>query len=300
MAILLAYSHPEVDLQAITTVAGNQTIDKTTLNARRVCALANIERVPIARGAPAPLVRTLQTADDIHGESGLDGTEWGDELAPLASRHAVELIVELVTSFPGEITLVPTGLLTNIALALKREPRIATLVKQMVLMGGSFTRGNTTPAAEFNILVDPEAAAAVFAAGWPITMIGLDVTHQALATPEIIQRIRALNTPLAATLVDILLFFGDAYLRKFGFEAPPVHDPCAVAWVIDPDLMACRDAFVAIETSGEWTTEMTVVDFQTLFGRRSNAQVAVSLDSERFWTMMIGALERLAGETSSH
>ena len=189
IAILLALGNESVDLVGVTTVAGNGTLENTTLNARRVLALAGVDSLPLAAGAPRPLMRDRRTAADIHGESGLDGTEWGEFLAPLLPDHAVDLIVDLASTHRGEFTLLPTGPLTNIALALRREPRLTAWVREVVLMGGSYTRGNTTPAAEFNMLVDPEAAAVVFGAPWQVTMIGLDVTHRALATRDVLDRI---------------------------------------------------------------------------------------------------------------
>ena len=198
MAILLAAGSPELELSAITTVAGNHTLDITTLNARRVCTLAGLTQVPIAPGCSEPLVRPLVTATEIHGTSGLQGHVWGEPDVGTVPDHAVDVIIDLVMAAPGEITLVPVGPLTNIAIAVRKEPRIRDRVREVVLMGGSFTRGNVTPAAEFNIYVDPEAAAIVFGAGWPLTMIGLDVTHMANATAEVIERIGMLGTPLAA------------------------------------------------------------------------------------------------------
>jgi purine nucleosidase len=293
MAILLAHGNPEVELLAITTVAGNQTLDKTTLNARRVCTVAGITDVPIAPGCDRPLMRQLVTASEIHGESGLDGPSFGEPTVPLSDRHAVDLIVDLVMSSDGDITLVPTGPLTNIAMALRHEPGLASRVREVVLMGGSYTRGNQTPAAEFNIAVDPEAAAMVFEAGWPLTMVGLDLTHQALATQVVSDRIAALGTPVSQMVVDLLTFFRNTNKEESGFDAPPVHDPCAVARVIRPDLVRCVDAFVAIETKGQWTSGMTVTDFRGTFHHRPNAQVATTLDVAGFWDLMLDALKRI-------
>ncbi len=288
MAILLAHGSPEVELVAITTVAGNQTLDKTSRNAQRVATVAGIRDVPVAAGCDRPLLRELVTAADVHGTSGLDGHQWEDPTVPLAPTHAVDLIVELAMA--GDVTLVPVGPLTNLAMALRREPRLADRVQEVVLMGGSFTRGNRTPAAEFNILVDPEAAAIVFEAGWPLTMVGLDLTHQALATPEVVARIRGLGTPLARTVVDLLEFYGAR--TPAGLAGAPVHDPCAVARVVRPELVECLPAFVAVETHGRWTSGMTVVDFRA---ERPNAQVATRLDVDGFWDLMVGAIERIGG-----
>jgi purine nucleosidase len=290
LAIMLAAANPEIELLAITTVAGNQTLDLTTLNARRVCTAAGIAGVPIAAGCDRPLLRELVTAADVHGASGLDGVEWPEPAVNVEPAHAVDLIVELVMAAPGEITLVPTAPLTNVALALRREPRIATAVREVVLMGGSFTRGNVTPAAEFNVYVDPEAAAVVFAAGWPLTMVGLDLTHQARVTPEVLSRIEALGTPLATAVVQMMRFYGRRSAAEGG---PPLHDPCAVARVIDPEVMGCRDAFVAVETEGRWTRGMTVTDFAARLGGPANAEVAMELDVPAFWNLMLDAISRL-------
>jgi len=290
MAILLAHGNPEIELLAITTVAGNQTLDKTSLNARRVCTVAGTRDVPIAAGCGRPLIRELKTAAYIHGESGLDGPAFGEPTVPLDERHAVDLIIELVMESRGDITLVPTGPLTNIAMALRKEPRIVQRVQEVILMGGAYTRGNTTPAAEFNIYVDPEAAAIVFNAGWPLTMVGLDLTHQALATPAVLARIAGLGTPIAKITVELLEFFRETYRRNAGFDSPPVHDPCAVARVIDPGVMQCVDAFVAIETRGEFSSGMTVTDFRS---GRPNAKVATRLDVGKFWNLMVDAIERI-------
>ena len=292
MAILLAHGNPEIELVAITTVAGNQTLDKTSLNARRVATVAGIRDVPVAAGCDRPLTRELKTAGYIHGESGLDGPAFGEPTVPLDSRHAVDLIIELLMHSNGDITLVPTGPLTNIAMAVRKEPRIVPKVQELILMGGAYTRGNTTPAAEFNIYVDPEAAEIVFRAGWPLTMVGLDLTHQALATPAVLERIAALGTPVARLAAQLMEFFRQTYRRNAGFDSPPVHDPCAVARVIDPNVMQCVNAFVAIETRGEYSSGMTVTDFSSRLGP-TNAQVATKLDVDLFWDLMVDAIRRI-------
>lgn len=289
IAILLAHGSPAVDLLAITTVAGNQTLDKTTWNTRGVCTAAGITGVPVAAGCDRPLTRELRTAGDVHGASGLEGVTLPAPDIPLEDAHAVDLIIDLVLGSPGAVTLVPTGPLTNIALALRREPRIAAMVREVVLMGGAYTRGNRTPAAEFNMWVDPEAAEAVFTAGWPVTMVGLDLTHQALATPDVADRIAAVGTPAARIAGQVVQGYRDGYVRAYGFAAPPVHDPCAVARVAAPNLVACVDAHVAVETRGQWTSGMTVTDFDGRIGP-PNAKVATTLDRDRFWDMLVDAL----------
>ncbi|HEX5405813.1 MAG TPA: nucleoside hydrolase [Pseudonocardiaceae bacterium] len=298
-AIVLAHGSPEIELAAITTVAGNQTLAKVTRNARSVATLAGITDVPIAAGCDRPLLRDQVVAAQIHGESGLDGATLPEPTVALDPRHGVDVIVQTVmAAAPGEITLVPTGPLTNIAAALRREPHIVSRVREVVLMGGAYTRGNMTPAAEFNIGVDPEAAAIVFDAGWPVTMVGLDLTHQALATPDVVARIDAVGTPLAATLRDLVRFFRDAYSSDQGMSAPPVHDPCAVARVIAPDIMAVREAFVAVETQGRWTSGMTVTDFGNAYGQPPNTFVATTLDVPRFWDLVVDAITRIGRQES--
>lgn len=297
MAILLALGTPEIELEAITTVAGNHPLDITTLNARRVCTLAGVTDVPIAAGCAAPLVRPLVTATEIHGTTGLQGHTWGEPTVNVVAEHAVDLIVDLVMAAPGEITLVPTGPLTNIAVALRKEPRIASRVREVVLMGGSYTRGNVTPAAEFNVYVDPEAASAVFAAGWPLTMIGLDVTHMANATAEVLARVGALGTEVSGAVVGMLAFYRDRQLHEFGTAAPHVHDPCAVACVARPDLVSLSEARVEVELAGTFTRGMTVTDFRMRGGAKPNAMVGTSIDEKAFWDMFVAAIERIPART---
>ena len=293
MAIVLAHGTPDIDLVAITTVAGNHELDLTTLNARRICTLCGIDEVPIAAGCAAPLIRPLITAPQIHGESGLEGHVWPEPSARTVPDHAVDLIIDLVSASPGEITLVPTGPLTNIAMAVRKEPRIAARVREVVLMGGAFMRGNQTPTAEFNIYVDPEAAAIVFDAGWPVTMIGLEVTEMACATEDVFQRIDAVATPVARAVAGMLRFYQAQQKREVGKTAPPVHDPCAVARVARPELVECRDAYVEVELAGRLTTGTTVTDFRKIDGRPFNARVGTSLAVNGFWDLFIDALSRI-------
>jgi pyrimidine-specific ribonucleoside hydrolase len=192
------------------------------------------------------------------------------------------------------LTLVPTGPLTNVAALLQARPDLHERIREIVIMGGSTLRGNTTPAAEFNIWVDPEAAAIVFESELPKTMIGLNLTHQAGATREVLERVQALPGAPARAVADWMIFFGSRYERVFGRFSPPVHDPCTVALLIDPDVMTLTDTFVAVETEGRWTRGMTVVDLHGRLGREPNARVALELDAPRFWDLVIGALERLA------
>src|SRR6266567_1555346 len=290
IAILLAAHHPDIDLLAITTVAGNQSLDKTTLNALKVCSLANIRNVPVARGMDRPLVRPASHAPNIHGESGMDGPNIPEPDIELAHQHGVDLLIDLLMNSDGDITLVPTGPLTNIATAIRREPAILPKIKAISLMGGAIGVGNRMAAAEFNIWADPEAAAIVFDCGRPITMSPLEVTHQALATSEVLDRLRAANRPVASFAADLLIFFGGTYRNVFGFPSPPVHDPCAVAAVIDPDILQAHTIRVEIETEGEWTSGRTVCDIYGVLGKEPNVSVGYGLDVPRFWEMLISTI----------
>ncbi|MGW7368398.1 nucleoside hydrolase [Streptomyces sp. NPDC054841] len=293
VAIMLAAGDPAIDLLAITTVAGNQVVEKTTLNARGICTAAGITDVPIAAGCARPLVQPLYVADDVHGESGMDGPSFGAPTVDVVPEHAVDLMYRILTGHPEPVTLVPTAPLTNIALLLTRYPDVTAHIREIVLMGGSTERGNRTPAAEFNIYVDPEAADIVLRSGLPVTMCGLNVTHQALATPDVLARLEGLGTPLGRICAELMTFFASTYRRLWGFEAPPLHDPVAVARVIDPAIVHCVDAGVAVELRGEHTRGATVVDLHQYLDRPVNARVAVTLDQEKFWDRVIGAVDML-------
>ena len=290
LAILLAAASPSLELVAITTVAGNQTLEKTTLNARRVCTVAGISNVPIAAGSDRPLIRGQVVAGDIHGESGLDGPAFGPPTVALDPRHGVDVIIEAAHAHPGELCLIAVGPLTNVAAALHRDPSIASKIRRIALMGGAIYLGNTTPAAEFNIYADPEAAHVVFESGVPITMVPLETTHRAAADLAVIARIELIGTPVAALSVELLRFFAATYERIFGFGAPPVHDPCAVAAIVAPEVLMTRPMRVSIETRGEHTYGRTVCDVHGVTGLPANADVAVDMDVAAFWDLMIGAL----------
>ncbi|HEJ9096292.1 nucleoside hydrolase [Serratia odorifera] len=294
IALLLAWGNPEIELLAVTTVVGNQTLDKVTRNALAVARIANITGVPFAAGCSRPLVRNIEVAADIHGESGLDGPRLPDPTLTLDARHAIDVIIDTVMAHPpGSVTLVPTGGLTNIAMAVRKEPRIAERVKEVVLMGGGYHVGNWSAVAEFNIKIDPEAAHIVFNERWPLTMVGLDLTHQALATPQVCQRIAAIDSAPATFVGELLQFFGQMYRQAQGFDAPPVHDPCAVAYVIDPSVMTVRKVPIDIELTGTLTLGMTVADFRFPAPQDCHTQVAMTLDQDKFWGLVVDALERI-------
>lgn len=293
LALLLAAGDPRLHLLGVTTVAGNQTLDKTTRNALRILALAGAAEVPVAAGCDRPLVGDLIVAEDIHGASGLDGPDLDVPVAEVADVHAVELMRRLIVGSAEPVTLIATGPLTNVALLLRRHPEVTTRVRRVVFMGGSTGRGNTTPYGEFNIVTDPEAADIVLRSGLPATMIGLNVTHQALATTEIIAEFRGLGTRLGTICAELMTYFAGTYRRAFGFEHPPVHDPIAVAAVIDPSIVGTVAAPVAVELTGTHTRGATVVDLHRRTASTPNADVAVGLEVDAFWRLLMGTVRTL-------
>ncbi|WP_040156067.1 uridine-preferring nucleoside hydrolase UriH [Mobilicoccus massiliensis] len=296
VAMLLAHGSPEIDLLAVTTIGGNQTLEKVTRNALSIATLAGIT-APVAAGCARPLVQPVQVAGHVHGDSGLGGVTPPEPTLRLDPRHAVDVIVETVMAHPpGEVTLVPVGPLTNIALAVRREPRIVERVAEVVLMGGACHMGNQSAVAEFNIACDPEAADVVFSAGWPLTMVGLDLTYQARATDEVFARIGEIGGPVGEFVLGMLGFYRDAYRRNRGLDSPPLHDPCAVAYVIDRAVMSTRRVPVAIELTGTLTRGMTVADFRFPPPEDCPTQVGVTLDAERLWDLVLDALARVASD----
>ena len=293
VAILLALASPEIDLLGITTVAGNVPLDLTEVNARKICDLAGRQDVPVFAGLSRPLVRRLVTAEHVHGRTGLDGPDLPPPQTPLQEQHAVDFIIETVRKEPsGSVTIAPIGPLSNIAMALQRAPDIAPRIKQIVLMGGScFEGGNITPAAEFNIYVDPHAAAVVFGAGIPITMMPLDVTHKALTTAKRNGALRAIGNRTCTAVAEMLGFFERFDEAKYGSDGGPLHDPCTVAWMIAPELFSGRHCNVEIETASELTMGMTVIDWWQVSGRPHKAFVVGDLDAEAFFALIT---ERLA------
>ena len=288
-AIAFACGHPGLELCGVTTVAGNVGLDRTTSNALAVLEFLGRADVPVAAGSPAPLLRPFADARDVHGESGLGSARLPAPRGRPAGAHAVDFLIDRITAAPGEVTLVATGPLTNIALAVRRHPPLASQVADFIIMGGSAGRGNVTPVAEFNIACDPEAAAIVFGAGWRVTMAGLDVTHQARATAEVRDRLRALGR-----LGDELLLPGlRGYRSVAGGAGQPVHDVCAVALVVAPGLFGCQPARVEVELQGRWTSGMTVTDFSAPVTGH-NALVATSVDVAGFWDLVLDAYGRAA------
>ena len=294
VAMMLAWGNPSIELLGITTVGGNQTLDKVTRNALSVATVVGMHDVPIAAGCRLPLVRPVEIAPDVHGDSGLDGVELPEPAVELDPRHGVDLIIETIMgNEPGTVTLVPTGPLTNIAMAARKEPRIVERVQEVVLMGGGYHVGNWSPVAEFNIKVDPEAAHIVFNEKWPIVMVGLDLTHQALATDEVAERIAAVPGSVSQFTLGLFTFFRKAYQDAQGFEFPPVHDPCTLAYLIDPTIVETVKVPLDVELNGSLTTGMTVADFRAPAPEDCHTKVATRLDAPGFWGLVVDAIDRI-------
>ena len=294
IAILLALGSPEeIELLAITAVAGNVPLRLTEVNARKILELAGRADIPVYKGCHRPLVEPLETAEYVHGETGLNGVDLPEPLMKLAEGHAVDAIIEIVTAAPrGTITLCPTGPLTNIAMALLKEPELASRVKDIVLMGGAIGLGNVTPAAEFNIYVDPHAARVVFESGVPITMLGLDVTHQALVNRPRLEAIRALGTPVALAAAGLVDFFNRFDSDRYEVDGAPLHDPCVIAQLIEPSIFEGKPCHVAIETEGG-SKGRTNVDWFPREQRAANAMVINAMDADRFFALLTERLARL-------
>jgi inosine-uridine nucleoside N-ribohydrolase len=292
VAIMLACGAPELDLLAVTTVAGNVPLEKTTRNALRVLSLIGHTDVPVAAGASSPLRRPLHTAEYIHGESGLDGPEIPAPSFEPDERGATELMAVTLREAREPVTLIPTGPLTNVATFLRENPDLKGRIARISLMGGSIGLGNTTPAAEFNVYVDPEAAREVFDSGLPITMSGLDVTHRARAGQDEREHLRSLGR-VGGVVAGLLEFFAATYQRVYDFGAPPLHDPVAVAAVLEPDLLETRPMRVDVECESELTRGETVCDYYGVTGEPPNAEVGVALEKEGFFELLYRSLGRL-------
>jgi len=296
VALLLAMASPdELDIRGITCVAGNVPLSFTQANARRVVELAGHSDIPVCAGCARPMMRPLVTAEHVHGATGLDGCDLPPPAMRLDPRHAVDFVVgECLGAGPDGITLCPTGPLTNIAAAIVKAPEILPNIAEIVLMGGAaMTPGNTTPSAEFNIYVDPHAAHVVFECGRPLVMHPLDVTHKAITTPERLEAIRAIGTPVADAVAGMLAFYDRFDMDRYGMPGGPLHDPCVIAFMLQPDLFAGRRARVRIETASELTMGRTVVDWWGIEGDDPNALVVNEIDADGFYALLTERLARL-------
>jgi len=295
VAILLALGSPELEVMGITCVAGNVPLSLTQRNARIVCELAGRTDIPVFAGASRPMVEPLVTAEHVHGKTGLNGPELWEPTMPLRKEHAVDFIVKtLRTNRDGAVTLCVLGPLTNIALALIKAPDIAEHIHEIVLMGGgSFEGGNITPAAEFNIYVDPHAAKVVFQSGIPLVVMPLDLTHKTLTTRERVARFEAMNSKVGNFTAKMLGFFERFDMEKYGSEGAPLHDPNVIAYLLKPEIYGGRTVNIEIETTSSLTRGMTVVDWWRVSGRPENALFARDVDDAAFFELLFERLGRL-------
>lgn len=294
-AIMLALGSPELDILGITTVAGNVPLSRTSTNARIILEFCARPDVKVFAGADKPVARPLITAEHVHGKTGLDGPKLHDPHMPLQEQHAVDFIIETLKREPaGTVTLCTLGPLTNIATALEKAPEIAGRVRELVMMGGGFFEGgNITPAAEFNIYVDPEAASAVFKSGIPIVMMPLDVTHKVLTLKSRVAKLREIGSRPAIALVEMLDFFERFDIEKYGSDGGPLHDPTVIAYLLKPELFSGRDCNVEVETTSPLTVGMTVVDWWQVTGRKHNARVMKDVDADGFFALLTERVGRL-------
>lgn len=285
VAMLMAYAHPAIDLLGITIVAGNQTLDNTVRNGLNVAQLLDMD-VPIYAGMPQPLGRQQLVAGNVHGSTGLDGPTFGPLHRQAESTPAVRFIIDTLLASDGDITLVPTGPLTNIAVAMRMEPRILPKIKEIVLMGGAYGTGNFTPSAEFNILADPEAARVVFTAGVPLVMMGLDLTNQTVCTPDIIERMEAVGNRAGKLFGDMLRFTLKTQYEAFGLAAGPIHDATTIGYLIDPSLFDLQDMFVQVDINRGPSYGRTVCDEHNVLKQAPNAKVGKGIDNDGFFDLV--------------
>jgi purine nucleosidase len=291
IALLLAFGSTELEIRGISTVAGNVPLSRTEANARRICELAGRSEMSVYAGCPRPLVRTLETAEAVHGVTGLVGVTLPEPTMPLQAQHGVAWLIETLLTATAPITVATLGPLTNLAVAIVQAPQIVPKIRELVLMGGAITHGNVTPSAEFNLYCDPQAAQIVFTAGLPLTMISLDVTHKAIATPERVDQIRQVGK-LGAIVADLITAYGAYDREQHGFAGAPLHDPCVIAYLIAPELFASRDLFVAIVTQGE-AMGRTIVDWWGTTGQAANARVVTAIDADGFYRLLGERLGRV-------
>lgn len=285
VAIMLAGKSEKIELLGVTVVAGNQTLDKTAINALHVCQCLGLD-VPVYSGCDRPMVRQKVIAADIHGETGLDGPVFEPLTKKLENGHAVNFIIDTLMKSDGDITMVTTGPMTNLAMAMRMEPKIVDKIQEIVLMGGAYTNGNVTPAAEFNIFADADAAYVAFTSGRPITMVGLDVTRKALCYPAIVERMGKIENKAAKLFVDLMGHFCKAQKEVFGWEGGPLHDPITVAYLIDPSVLTTKPMHSEIDIRNVQSYGRTNCDYFGYQGLEPTANVAIDIDVEKFWDMI--------------
>lgn len=285
IAIMLAARHPAIDLLGITIVAGNQTLNKTLVNGLNVCQKLDIN-VPIHAGMPKPIMREQIVADNIHGESGLDGPIFAPLVRKAESKHAIQYIIDTLMNSDGDITLVPVGPLTNIAVAMRMQPAILPKIREIVLMGGAYGTGNFTPSAEFNIYADPEAARVVFTSGVPLVMMGLDLTNQTTCTADVISRMKKVGGPAGELFSDIMSFTLKTQYENYGLAGGPVHDATCIGYLINPDAFKMQDMYVEIDVNNGPCYGRTVCDELGVTGKQPNTKVGMTIDTKWFWDLV--------------
>lgn len=295
IAIMVAHKHPEIDLLGITVVSGNNSLEKTLRNTLNICTWLGVD-VPISAGMDRPIVRdrylSCDGPGDVHGETGLDGHDFGEITAKTTGIHAVEYIIQTVMASEEKITLVPTGPLSNIGMALRMEPKIIEKIERIVLMGGAYGTGNVTPSAEFNLYADPEAAHIVFSSGLPIVMMGLDLTRQASCTQEVSDKMAAIGNRASELFVNLMEFFRGTQKREFGWDAPPVHDPTTIVYLTNPELYETTHCNCQIGLSHDVTYGRTVCDMHHVTTEPRNTHVATKIDFDGFWEVVAETIRR--------
>ncbi len=291
VAILLAGKSEKIDLLGITVVAGNQTLEKTQVNARNVCQCVGLD-VPVYAGCGQPMIREKMVAADIHGETGLDGPVFEPLTKELEPEHAVNFIIRTLLDSDGDITMVTTGPMTNLAMAMRMEPAIIPKIRQIVLMGGAYTNGNVTPAAEFNIIADADAAYVCFTSGRPITMVGLDVTRKALCYPSVVERMEKVGNKASQLFVDLMRHFCKSQKEVFGWEGGPLHDPITIAYLIDPSVLTVKPMHAEIDIRSTQSYGRTNCDYFGYQKLEPTADVAIDIDVEKFWNIIEDGLRK--------
>ena len=292
VAIMLAAGNPGIEVLGITTESGNQTIEKTSRNALNVLQWIGHGEIPVYRGCLGPMVREKMTAADIHGETGLDGPVFPPLELKLQEKHAVNYIVDTLMASEEPITMVTTGPMTNLGMAIRMQPAIVEKIDRIVLMGGAYQNGNVTPAAEFNILCDPEAAHICFSCGRPVYMMGLDITRKVLCLPEIVARMKKIGNKASDLFVDLMGHFCRTQKEIFGFPGGPLHDPCTIVWLIDPSIITLKPMHTTVDISRGESYGRTNCDFFSYQKKALNSNVAVAVDVDRYWDLIEEELRR--------
>lgn len=297
IALLLAIASPEeLSLLGITTVAGNVPLALTERNARRIVTLSG-QDIPVYAGCPRPLMRPLETTEYVHGETGLGKVTLPEPQQPRQAQHAVNFLIDTLTEAPEPVTLAALGPLTNVAIALVQAPQIGPKIAEIVIMGGSMGQGNVTPVAEFNFYTDPHAAQIVLSSGCPITLMGLDVTHQAIASPQRIAALRDLGSSVAQVVADLLETYGEFYRDRYGFAGAALHDPCVIAYLLQPELFSGKACPVTVDTAGPLTCGQSLVDWWHLTGQPANALVLETINADGLYGLLSDRLARYTALT---